>query len=87
MRKRYKIPPLGSFLIVYWHDACTYKEIEPEKCQLIEAMTLGVLIRIDKEFVALAQSRFINDNGAIDYREVTCIPRSQITMIRKGKSG
>lgn len=84
--KRPVRPRLGDFCAVYWKDAChDSMEADPLTVGLIPCVTLGVLMRLDRDVVSVCQSRFDHPDGTRTYRETMVIPRSQVTRIVVGK--
>lgn len=79
------VPRVEDFCAVYWNDACHYDDSTPEGAELVAVVSLGVLVRLDRGIVAVAQSRCGHPGCRATYRAVLAIPRSQVTRIVVGQ--
>jgi hypothetical protein len=85
---RCALPRIGDFAAVYWNDACNWRKgagLAEADTGLCPATTLGVVTRLCRKEIHVAQTRFTLSDGSHEYSEVQCIPRSQVTHIETGK--
>lgn len=77
---------VGETVRVEWTDAAHYRERRgSEKPATFAMRTVGEVVRLDAEAVAVAQSVSYDDEGEALYRDVEVVPRSCVRKMRRLK--